>query len=75
MFAQFVLDRDHLRASGVPLTLIVGEENRGTWFDEAATWLIGGTGANRVELPGGHAGFLSQLEAFAGLVSRIATLA
>ena len=35
-FATFVPDRDRMRASGVPLTVVIGEENRDTWFGAAA---------------------------------------
>ena len=45
-----------MRASGVPLTVAVGAENRDTWYGAAAAWLAEGTGADLVELPGGHGG-------------------
>src|SRR6266508_6160200 len=35
-FAAFVPDRDRMRASGVPLTVVVGEENRDGWYGAAA---------------------------------------
>ena len=47
-----------MRASGVPLT-VAGAENRDTWYGAAAAWLAEGTGADLVELPGGHGGFVS----------------
>ena len=57
-------------ASGVPLTVAVGAENRDTWYGAAAAWLAEGTGADLVELPGGHGGFVSP-QAFIELVRRI----
>jgi hypothetical protein len=58
-FARFIPDRERTRASGVPLTVLVGEQNRDTWFGTAAAWLAEGTGADLVEMPGGHGGFQS----------------
>ena len=55
-FAAFVPDRNRMQASGVPLTVAVGAENRDTWYGAAATWLAEGTGAELVELPGGLVG-------------------
>ena len=55
-FATFVPDRDRLRANGVPLTVVVGEDNRDGWYGVAARWLVESTGASLVELPGGHGG-------------------
>jgi hypothetical protein len=49
--ATFVPDRDRMRASGVPLTVVAGADNRDTWFGAATTWLTEGTGFDRVELP------------------------
>jgi pimeloyl-ACP methyl ester carboxylesterase len=71
-FMAFVPDREQLRASGVPLTVVVGEQNRHTWFGAAATWLADGAGAGLVELPGGHAGFVADPQAFIELVRRSA---
>jgi pimeloyl-ACP methyl ester carboxylesterase len=71
-FAAFVPDRDRMRASGVPLTVAVGAENRDTWFGAASRWLAEGTGAELVELPGGHVGYLTHPEAFVELVRRVA---
>jgi pimeloyl-ACP methyl ester carboxylesterase len=72
MYAGFVPDRDALRASGVPLTVAVGADNRDNWFGAASAWLAEGTGADLVGLPGGHAGYITHPEAFAGLVRAIA---
>jgi pimeloyl-ACP methyl ester carboxylesterase len=72
VFAGFVPDRDTLRASGVPLTVAVGADNRDNWHGAASAWLAEGTGAELVELPGGHAGLLTYPEAFADLVRAIA---
>jgi pimeloyl-ACP methyl ester carboxylesterase len=69
--AAFVPDRDRMRASGVPLTVVVGEENRRTWFGAASSWLAEGTGASRVDLPGAHVGFVTHPEALIELVRRI----
>jgi acetyltransferase/esterase len=71
-FAAFVPDRERMRASGVPLTVVVGADNRDTWFGAASAWLADGTGAELVELPGGHVGFLTHPEAFVELVRRVA---
>jgi pimeloyl-ACP methyl ester carboxylesterase len=73
-FAAFVPDRERMRASGVPLTVAVGAESRGNWLGAASAWLADGTGAELVELPGGHAGFFSHPEAFVELVHRVAGL-
>jgi pimeloyl-ACP methyl ester carboxylesterase len=70
-FAAFVPDPQAMQASGVPLTVVVGEQNRDTWFGAAAAWLAEGTGANLVELPGGHGGFVSHPQEFIELVRRI----
>ncbi|HEU4897124.1 MAG TPA: alpha/beta hydrolase [Actinomycetota bacterium] len=72
MYAGFVPDRDALRRSGVPLTVAVGADNRDTWYGAASAWLAEGTGAELVELPGGHAGLISHPEAFVGLVRAVA---
>jgi pimeloyl-ACP methyl ester carboxylesterase len=72
VFAGFVPDRDRLRASRVPLTVVLSNLNRDTWFGEAARWLVDGTGAHQYALPGGHAGFVTDPEAFVQLVTRIA---
>jgi pimeloyl-ACP methyl ester carboxylesterase len=66
--ANFVPDRDAMAASGVPLTVVSGEQSRDTWFGAAAAWLAEGTGADRVELPGGHVGFVTDPQAFVDLV-------
>jgi pimeloyl-ACP methyl ester carboxylesterase len=68
----FVPDRDGMRASGVPLTVVAGADNPHTWFGAAAAWLAEGTGADRVELPGGHVGFVTHPQAFVALVRRCA---
>jgi pimeloyl-ACP methyl ester carboxylesterase len=73
-FATFVPDRDHLRTSGVPLTVAVGEDNREGWYGAAARWLVEGTGAGLVEMPGGHAGFETHKEELVALVRRSAIM-
>jgi pimeloyl-ACP methyl ester carboxylesterase len=70
-FATFVPDRERLRASGVSLTVAVGEQNRDGWYGAAARWLAEGTGADLVTLPGGHGGFITDQEAFVQVVRRI----
>jgi pimeloyl-ACP methyl ester carboxylesterase len=62
--ARFVPDREGMRASGVPLTVVAGAENRESWFGAAASWLAEGTAADHVELPGGHVGFITHSEQF-----------
>jgi hypothetical protein len=54
-FAAFIPDPQGMQASGVPLTVVAGEQNRDTWMGAAAR-LAEGTGADLVELPGGHGG-------------------
>jgi pimeloyl-ACP methyl ester carboxylesterase len=66
--ACFVPDLDAMRAGGVPLTVVSGEQTRDTWFGAAASWLAERTGAGWIELPGGHAGFVTHPEAFVALV-------
>jgi pimeloyl-ACP methyl ester carboxylesterase len=70
-FAVFVPDRERMRASGVPLTVVVGEDNRDNWYGDTARWLVAGVGASLVELPGGHAGFETHQEEFVALVQGI----
>jgi pimeloyl-ACP methyl ester carboxylesterase len=70
-FASFVPDRNRLRASGAPLTVVVGEDNRDGWMGVAARWLVEGAGATYVELPGGHAGFVTHKEEFVALVRSV----
>jgi hypothetical protein len=48
-----------MQASRVPLTVVAGEQNRDTPLGAAAAWLAEGTGADLVELPGGHGGSLA----------------
>jgi pimeloyl-ACP methyl ester carboxylesterase len=68
--ATFVPDRDRMRASGVPLTVVAGADNRDTWFGAATTWLAEGIGVDPVELPGGHAGYVTHAREFVALVRR-----
>jgi pimeloyl-ACP methyl ester carboxylesterase len=70
-FAAFLPDRGRLRASGVPLTVVVGEDNRNGWYGTAARWLAEGTGAGLVELPGGHGGLVTNQGDFVALVRRV----
>jgi pimeloyl-ACP methyl ester carboxylesterase len=72
MFASFVPDRDGMRAGGVPLTVALGADNRDTWFGAASAWLAEGTGAELVELPGGHGGLVTHPEALVELVRGVA---
>ena len=72
MYAGFVPDREGMRASGVPLTVVVGAENRETWYGAAAAWLAEGTGAELVELPGGHGGLFTHSQALVELVGGLA---
>ena len=69
-FGSFIPDTSAMRASGVPLTVALGEESRAGWFGAAAAWLVDRTGAELAELPGGHAGFDTHPSAFVGLVRR-----
>jgi pimeloyl-ACP methyl ester carboxylesterase len=72
-FAAFIPDPQGMQASGVALTVAVGAENRDTWYGAAAAWLAEGTGAELLELPGGHGGFVSHPQEFIELVRRIAS--
>jgi pimeloyl-ACP methyl ester carboxylesterase len=69
--ASFVPDRDRLRASGVPLTVIVGQDNLSAWYGDAGRWLVDGAGARLITLPGGHAGFETHRAEFIEVVRRI----
>ena len=71
-FARFTPDRDRIRASGVPLTVLLGHNNRDTWLGASARWLADGTGGRLVELPGGHGGFWSHPERLAAVVRDLA---
>jgi pimeloyl-ACP methyl ester carboxylesterase len=75
MYAEFVPDREGMRASGVPLTVVVGAENRETWYGAAAAWLAEGTGAELVELPGGHGGLFTHPQALVELVGGLRPMA
>jgi pimeloyl-ACP methyl ester carboxylesterase len=70
-FARFTPNCAAMRAAGVPLTVVVGADNRDTWFDTAAAWLVAGTGAQAVYIPGGHAGFDSHPDAFIALIRNL----
>jgi pimeloyl-ACP methyl ester carboxylesterase len=70
-FATFVPDPRGMQASGVPLTVVAGAQNRDTFLGAAAAWLAEGTGADLVELPGGHGGFVSHPKEFIELARRI----
>jgi pimeloyl-ACP methyl ester carboxylesterase len=72
VLAAFVPDTDGMRASGVPVTVAVGAENRDTWYGAAAAWLARGTGADLVELPGGHGGLFTHPQALVELVRGVA---
>ena len=67
----FAPDRARLRASGVPLTVLVGEDNRDGLLGAAARWLVEGTGASLIEMPGGHAGFETNREEFVAVIQRL----
>lgn len=67
-FAAFVPDRQAMRDSGVPVTVVTGADNRHTWFGAAAAWLAEGTGAGRVELPGGHGALQGHVVDVLGMV-------
>jgi pimeloyl-ACP methyl ester carboxylesterase len=69
--ARFVPAVAAMLASAVPLTVVVGEDNRDTWIGAAADWLVAETGAQRLELPGGHAGFDSHPDALVNLVRQL----
>ena len=75
VLAAFIPDRDRMRASGVPLTVAVGAENRDTWYGAAAAWLAEGTGADLVELPGGHGGLFTCPQALVELVRGLRPMA
>ena len=75
VLAAFIPDRDRMRASGVPLTVAVGAENRDTWYGAAAAWLAEGTGADLVELPGGHGGLFTRPQALVELVRGLRPMA
>src|SRR6266508_271652 len=71
-FAAFVPDRDRIRTSRVPLTVIVGEDNRDCWYADAARGVVEGSAAELIEMPGGHGGFETHREDFIAFVRHIA---
>jgi hypothetical protein len=71
-FAALVPDRDRIRSSDVPLTVDVGEDNRECWYADAARWLVEGSGAELMEMPGGQGGLETHGEEFIAFVRRIA---
>ncbi len=70
VLATFAPDRDRLRAIGVPLIVVMAEKRRESW-GTASRWLAAGTGAELVELPGGHVGFLVDPDGLVELVDRV----
>ena len=70
-FATFVPDVAAIRASGVPLTVVVGADNRETWLGAASAWLVAQTAAQRHDLPGGHAGFDTHPDEFIALIKSV----
>ena len=67
-FMSYVPDLDRMRAAGVPITVVVGEESLDGWPGAATSWLARGTGARLTRLPGGHVGFLTAPDAFLALI-------
>jgi pimeloyl-ACP methyl ester carboxylesterase len=72
VFATFVPDRDRLRATGLSLTVVMAEEGRESWSGTASRWPAAGTGAELLELPGGHVGFLADPAGLVELLDRVA---
>jgi pimeloyl-ACP methyl ester carboxylesterase len=70
-FARYVPDAAALRASGVPLTVLIGADNRDTWFGAAAAWLTEYAGVAYAELPGGHGGFATHPTEFVATIRRL----
>jgi hypothetical protein len=50
----------------------MAEESRESWSGTASRWLAAGTGAELLELPGGHVGFLADPDGLVELVDRVA---
>jgi hypothetical protein len=69
VLATFAPDRDRLRAIGVPLSVVMAEERKESW-GTASRWPAAGTGAEPLELPGGHVGFLVDPDGLVELVDR-----
>ncbi|HEY9376706.1 MAG TPA: alpha/beta hydrolase [Jiangellaceae bacterium] len=61
-----------IKSSGVPLTVLLGSDDRDTWYGKAATWLAAQLGTNVVETPGGHAAMWTHPVEFAAAVRRTA---
>lgn len=66
----FTPDLAAMTASGVPLTVLLGSENRDTWYGKAAAWLAEAIAAEVVETPGGHASMHTHPAEFAAAVAR-----
>jgi pimeloyl-ACP methyl ester carboxylesterase len=60
-----------LRASGVPLTVGIGEESAGELAHRSALALAQALGVTPVTFPGGHVGHRSHPEAFAAVLARV----
>jgi pimeloyl-ACP methyl ester carboxylesterase len=71
-FIRFVPDVAAMRRAGVPVTVLLGTENLETWLGGAGGWLARETGANLVEVAGGHGGFVTHPTEF---VEQVRTLA
>lgn len=72
VFASYLPDLHRVKASGVPMTVVVGEESRHGWAGATTQWLASGTGARLAKLPGGHVGFLTHPEEFVKLIRSVA---
>jgi pimeloyl-ACP methyl ester carboxylesterase len=71
VFASYLPDPGRVAASGVPMTVVVGEDSRNSWIGAAAEWLASQTGASLAQLPGDHIGFHTHPEEFIALIRRI----
>jgi len=68
----WVPDVDRLRASGVPVTVVLADESRDGPSDATGAWLAAATGARRLYLPGGPAGLLTRPDKYVALIRDIA---
>ena len=72
-FQAYRPDEDALASLGVPVRVLVGEDQALPFFGEAAAWLTGRVGGQVVASPGAHGPHWSHPVELAALVSRYAS--
>ncbi len=61
---QYVVDAEALSVTATPVVSLVGRENRDTFWGAIAAWIAERTRSEVVEIPGHHAGDVTDVEAF-----------